>query len=92
MFPLLFKCVDRKNPGIPFFIISKESEIEIVVNGKTESISHEIDLLSWLEGKGIGLDGLVVMMNDEIVRKEARQTVMIKANDVIEVLNFVSGG
>lgn len=74
------------------FLLFKEAHIEIVVNGKTEPISHEMDLLSWLESKEIGLDGLVIMINDEIIKKEARQTVMIKANDVIEVLNFVSGG
>lgn len=75
-----------------FFILFKEAHIEIVVNGKTESISNEIILLTWLEDKNIGLNGLVVMINDEIIKKETWQTVLIKANDVIEVLNFVSGG
>jgi len=73
-------------------MLFKEADIEIVVNGKTESISNEINLLTWLESKNIGLNGLVIMINDEIIKKETRHTVMIKANDVIEVLNFVSGG
>ncbi|PHS38035.1 MAG: thiamine biosynthesis protein ThiS [Sulfurovum sp.] len=66
--------------------------MEIVVNGKTEPINNEIILLTWLKGKNIDLNGLVIMINDEIIKKETWETVMIKANDAIEVLNFVSGG
>ncbi len=65
--------------------------MEIKVNGKLEKLTTT-SLIAFLEEKKLKLEGLVVLLNDEVLKKEEFEGVSLKENDALEVLNFVSGG
>ncbi len=65
--------------------------MEIKVNGKSEKLTTT-SLMAFLEEKKLKLEGLVVLLNDEVLKKEEFEGVSLKENDALEVLNFVSGG
>ena len=67
--------------------------MQVVVNGKEESLDNDNIILStWLKDKNIDTNGFIVMINDEIIKQESWQSVVTKPSDIIEILNFVSGG
>ncbi len=69
----------------------KGDTMEIKVNGKSEKLTTT-SLMAFLEEKKLKLEGLVVLLNDEILKKEDFEGITLKENDALEVLNFVSGG
>ena len=70
--------------------------MNILLNGKgysSEKISTVKELLMELEREwSIELSGAVVLVNDEIVKKDRWEATEISENAEIEVLPFVSGG
>lgn len=70
--------------------------MNILLNGKgysSEKISTVKELLMELEREwSIELGGAVVLVNDEIVKKDRWEDTEISENTEIEVLSFVSGG
>jgi len=66
--------------------------ITIKLNGKVEKIEKEIHIVEFLKVKEIKKDSVVVMINEEIIKKERFEEVIIKDNDEVEILRFVSGG
>lgn len=70
--------------------------MNILLNGKgysSEKISTVKELLMELEREwSIELSGAVVLVNDEIVKKDRWEAIEISENAEIEVLSFVSGG
>lgn len=65
--------------------------MEIKVNGKVEKLTTA-SLMEFLKEKELKMEGLVVLLNEEILKKEELAGVTLKENDSLEVLNFVSGG
>lgn len=71
--------------------------MEIILNGERYEISKDEisveELLSDLSVKwSIDLSGAVVLVNDEIVKKNDWKTKKIAKDYHLEVLSFVSGG
>lgn len=70
--------------------------MNILLNGKgysSEKISTVKELLMELEREwSIELSGVVVLVNDDIVKKDRWEATEISENAEIEVLSFVSGG
>lgn len=70
--------------------------MQIVLNGVSENIEKEILISEFIEKlsseKNINLSGAVVLLNDELIKRDNWKDVSIKENDEIEVLTFVSGG
>ncbi|MDU1910664.1 sulfur carrier protein ThiS [Fusobacterium sp.] len=70
--------------------------MDIILNGKSYSIEKNFTvqkLLKKLEEEwSIELSGAVVLVNDEIVKKDRWEESEIFENAEIEVLSFVSGG
>lgn len=70
--------------------------MNILLNGKgysSEKISTVKELLMELEREwSIELSGAVVLVNDEIVKKDRWEATEISENAEIEVFSFVSGG
>lgn len=66
--------------------------MDIILNGKKEQIKDSITILELLNEKSLDLKGLVIMLNDEIIKKEQWENKSLKIDDQLEVLNFVSGG
>lgn len=70
--------------------------MQIVLNGVSENIEKEILISEFIEKlsseKNINLSGAVVLLNDELIKRDSWKDTIIKENDEIEVLTFVSGG
>lgn len=70
--------------------------MNIILNGATEIIEKEISIKEFIENiskeKNINLSGAVVLVNDDLVPRTNWDNVVIKENDNLEVLSFVSGG
>lgn len=70
--------------------------MQIVLNGVSENIEKEMLISEFIEKlsseKNINLSGAVVLLNDELIKRDNWKDVSIKKNDEIEVLTFVSGG
>lgn len=70
--------------------------MQIVLNGVSENIEKEMLISEFVEKlsseKNINLSGAVVLLNDELIKRDNWKDVSIKENDEIEVLTFVSGG
>lgn len=70
--------------------------MQIVLNGVSENIEKEMLISEFIEKlsseKNINLSGAVILLNDELIKRDNWKDVSIKENDEIEVLTFVSGG
>jgi len=65
--------------------------MDIFVNGERET-SQPCSIAELVARKGLLTDGLVVELNQRIVKHEQWQAVRLKENDAIELLSFVGGG
>lgn len=70
--------------------------MEIILNGKKHLLEKELsvkELLTSLENEwNIDLKGAVVLVNDDIIKKDNWEKFQINENAEVEVLSFVSGG
>lgn len=70
--------------------------MEIILNGEKTTISPKENLLQYIKELShqweISLDGAVVLINDQIVKKDNWKNTLISDGDLLEVLSFVSGG
>lgn len=66
--------------------------MKIKVNGKNEIIEENINLEQYLKNKNINKNSVVVMLNENIIKKYSFENTFIKENDSIEILRFVAGG
>ena len=65
--------------------------MELLVNGKNLSTKNR-DILSLIEELELNIDGMVVIHNVNIIKKDKYQNLILNENDRLELLNFVSGG
>ena len=65
--------------------------MELLVNGKNLSTKNR-DILSLIEELELNIDGMVVIHNDNIIKKDNYQNLILNENDRLELLKFVSGG
>lgn len=66
--------------------------INITINSKEERLEKEMDVMTFLSKKGIKKDSVVVLINEDVIKKDDFERVMIKDGNKIEILRFVSGG
>ena len=66
--------------------------IKIKLNGKDETIKTDTSIRKFLKDKGIKKESVVVMINENIIKKDDFETTYIKNEDEVEILRFVSGG
>ena len=66
--------------------------MKIFLNGKEEALSGEMTLMDFLNLKGLEPDRVVVEYNYNVVKREEWSSIVLKENDVLEVLSFVGGG
>ncbi|WP_319370451.1 sulfur carrier protein ThiS [uncultured Ilyobacter sp.] len=70
--------------------------MEIILNGEKTTISPKENLMVYIKELGhqwkIDLDGAVVLINEQIVKKDIWQNTSVNDGDLLEVLSFVSGG
>jgi sulfur carrier protein len=70
--------------------------MEIILNGEKTTISSQENLMTYIKGLGaqweIELEGAVVLLNNDIVKRDIWNETSLKEGDSLEVLSFVSGG
>jgi sulfur carrier protein len=64
----------------------------LILNGKQESIEKPLSLDALVASKGLCPGKIVVEHNFCIISKEDWPKIMLKDQDVIEIVSFVGGG
>ena len=66
--------------------------VTVVVNGESRRLPRGVSLLGVLEELDLDPRGVVVELNQEIVRRPALADVRIREGDTVELVHFVGGG
>lgn len=68
------------------------NQLKVILNGNEEILEQEMNLVEFLESKGMDLTTIIVEYNGEIMKQEVWTSVMLENHDRLEVLKFVGGG
>lgn len=66
--------------------------INILVNGKEETIDQQISILELLDVKGIKKEAVAIELNDQIIKKSDYDSVVLKDGDRVEIVSYMGGG
>ncbi len=66
--------------------------IAISLNGEPHQLEREISVMQLVESLKVKLTRVAVELNREVVPKAKYADTIIRAGDVVEVINFVGGG
>lgn len=66
--------------------------ILIYVNGKKEEYPDGIKISDLLKEKKVRPEVLTVELNDEIVKRDEYETLVLKEGDRLEIIFFMGGG
>jgi sulfur carrier protein len=66
--------------------------IAITLNGEPHTLEGETSVMRLVESLKVKLSRVAVELNQEIVPKARYEDIVIRAGDVVEVINFVGGG
>ena len=64
----------------------------IIFNGKGIDVPLGISLRDFLRIRGIKLNAAIAELNRKVLKTEELISVVLKENDVLEVLSFMGGG
>ncbi|GAE86881.1 sulfur carrier protein ThiS [Acetivibrio straminisolvens] len=64
----------------------------ITLNGKQTEVANGTSLMDLICSKGLEPESVVIEYNQNVLRKEEWDSVVLKENDKLEVLRFVGGG
>jgi sulfur carrier protein len=64
----------------------------LTLNGKQESIEKPLSLDLLVAAKGLSPEKIVVEHNFSIISKEDWSKILVKDQDIIEIVSFVGGG
>ena len=67
-------------------------DINVTINGKTESIAAGISLQSLLKLLGIQSERVAIEYNREIIDRNQFDALHLKEDDRLEIITFVGGG
>ena len=67
-------------------------DINVTINGKTESIAAGISLQSLLKLLGIQSERVAIEYNREIIDRNQFDALLMKEGDLLEIITFVGGG
>ncbi len=65
---------------------------DIMFNGKKRDIKDNTNITEFITINSYKPEHVVVELNEEIIPKERYQEIILKDNDVLEVLSFMGGG
>lgn len=66
--------------------------MQIRVNGNNSEIEPGMSIKQYLSKLQIDSAGVVVEINQKIVKKNEWETIEVKNGDVVELISFVGGG
>ncbi|UUV19709.1 sulfur carrier protein ThiS [Fusobacteria bacterium ZRK30] len=65
--------------------------MEITLNGEVKKVEAE-NIYDLIKSLGLDSDGVVILHNDEVIKKDLWSESNLNLKDSVEVLYFVSGG
>ncbi len=83
-------CLEHK--AIVVYRKNEVARMIIKINGKEENLEIKSNLRDLLASKGLSSEKIVVEHNFNIIPKDQWQNIILKENDNIEIVSFVSGG
>ena len=66
--------------------------MKITLNGEIKELENEVTLDRLLELFSLPSQRVAVELNQEVVRKQAWDSTVVRADDRLEVVHFVGGG
>jgi sulfur carrier protein len=66
--------------------------IDIILNGRPEQVNAASTVREVVEIAGASGPGVAVAVNDEVIRREALGSVLLKPGDRVEIIQAVGGG
>jgi len=66
--------------------------MQVTINGRFEELKEGINVENVLLNYKIKSEGVVVELNQKIIKRDEWQKIAIKENDIIELISFVGGG
>ena len=64
----------------------------ITVNGEKRTLENPVTVTEYLKACNYVPVQVVVELNEEIIKRETYDTTVLKAGDVVEILQFMGGG
>ena len=72
--------------------MKKIKKIKIKLNGKIKSIIKDYKLSELLKHHKIPIKKVAIELNKEIIDKKNIKKIILKKNDIIEIVHFIGGG
>lgn len=66
--------------------------MSVKINGQWEDIPVGGSLFDLLNERGLNRKGVVILLNDKVIRENEWPKITINNKDTIDILSFVSGG
>lgn len=66
--------------------------INLTVNGQIITVSHSLTIAEFLRAKNIDLLHVAIAYNGEVIHQDRYRTIMLKPNDILEIVRPVGGG
>lgn len=67
-------------------------DVEIRLNGKVREVSDGMTVRRLLDELGLHPLRVAVQLNDEIIKRDRYEEVVLKSGDIVEVLTIMAGG
>ena len=64
----------------------------IKLNGKDEKFEKKLTISELINVKKLDKNGVVVLLNDKVIKRDRFDELIIKDKDRVEILRFVAGG
>ncbi len=72
--------------------MKKIKKIKIKLNGKVKIVENNLNIEIFLKKLGIPIKKVAIELNHEILDKKKVKKIIIKENDIIEIVHFIGGG
>jgi thiamine biosynthesis protein ThiS len=72
--------------------MKKIKKIKIKINGKNKSIDFGSNLYELINSLNISIKKVAIEFNKEIIDKKKIKKIILKNDDIIEVVHFIGGG
>lgn len=68
------------------------TDVEIRLNGKAREVGDGITVQRLLDELGLHPQRVAVQLNDEIIKRDRYEEIILKPGDMVEVLTIMAGG
>jgi thiamine biosynthesis protein ThiS len=81
-----------RNPKWPSVAIGRVGAVEIRLNGKTREVADGITVRRLLDDLGLHPLRVAVQRNEDIVKRDRYEEVVLQSGDTVEILTIMAGG